>query len=112
MVLSIEIVIIRNFLYNFFMKIYIKEALKMRKIAQKQMADYLAVPENTFSNWVRCVNEPDFEILIKIAKYLNVSTDYLLLGTDYQAYQGLTKNDFQELKYHQKEINKILDKYK
>lgn len=93
------------------MKLYIKEALKLRRITQKQISSYLKVPENTFSNRARSINEPDFEMIVKIAKYLNVTTDFLLMGSEISKYKTITDSDLAKIKYHHDEITKILEKY-
>lgn len=63
------------------MKIYLKEILKNKKMTIKEISKKLNIPYQTFSNYVRNIREPDLETLIKISKFLNVSTDEILLGT-------------------------------
>lgn len=47
-------------------------------ITQKQLAKDLKIPVSTLGGYVQGTSEPDFQMLKTIAKYFNVSTDYLL----------------------------------
>lgn len=54
---------------------------KLRKdfnISQVELASKLGVTKQCVSNWENDNILPSIEMLIKIAKYFNVSTDYLL----------------------------------
>lgn len=54
---------------------------KLRKdfnISQVELASKLGVTKHCVSNWENDNILPSIEMLIKIAKYFNVSTDYLL----------------------------------
>jgi transcriptional regulator with XRE-family HTH domain len=53
-----------------------------RDIKQKEIAKYLNVSQNTYSQYETGVISLTAEILIKIANYYNVSIDYLLDRTD------------------------------
>jgi transcriptional regulator with XRE-family HTH domain len=48
------------------------------KLSQKEMADILTVTQSSYSKYERGLVEPDYDTLIKLAEYFNVSTDYLL----------------------------------
>ena len=61
---------------------------KLRKekgILQKELATYLNVTVATISNYEKGVHSPDYETLVKLADFFDVSTDYLLQRTDYRA---------------------------
>lgn len=45
---------------------------------QKEIAQALNIAPTTLDNYIRNLREPDFDTLIRIANYFNVSTDYLL----------------------------------
>lgn len=61
----------------------LKETIESRNISQKWLADAADTKEATISRYVTGVNKsPNVDILINIAKALNVSTDYLLGLTD------------------------------
>lgn len=53
-------------------------------IYQKELAAILSVSPSTVSNYENDVHFPDIEILCKLANYFDVSTDYLLVRTDYR----------------------------
>lgn len=57
----------------------LKQTLEDRGITQKWLADAADTKEATISRYITGVNKsPNVEILVNIAKALNVSTDYLL----------------------------------
>ena len=61
----------------------LKETIESRNISQKWLADAADTKEATISRYVTGVNKsPNVDILINIAKALNVSTDFLLGLTD------------------------------
>lgn len=47
-------------------------------LTQKQLATDLHIPVSTLGGYVQGTSEPDFQMLVLIAKYFNVTTDYLL----------------------------------
>ena len=51
-------------------------------IRQKDIANYLNVSQNTYSQYETGVISLTAEVLIKLADYYNVSIDYLLDRTD------------------------------
>lgn len=51
---------------------------KSHKLTQKQLADELNVSKQTISNWENNNIFPSIETLIKICKFFNVTTDYIL----------------------------------
>ncbi|GAK01474.1 MULTISPECIES: helix-turn-helix domain-containing protein [Geomicrobium] len=48
------------------------------KISQTELSKRLGIPRTTYSGYENGSREPDYETLLKIAKYFDVSTDYLL----------------------------------
>ena len=61
---------------------------KLRKekgILQKELATYLNVTVATISNYEKGVHSPDYETLVKLADFFDVSTDYLLQRTEYKS---------------------------
>lgn len=58
---------------------------KERGILQKELANYLNVTVATISNYEKGVHAPDYETLVKLADFFDVSTDYLLQRTDYRS---------------------------
>ena len=53
-----------------------------RDIRQKEVAQYLNVSQNTYSQYETGVISLTAEVLIKLARFYNVSIDYLLDQTD------------------------------
>ena len=53
-----------------------------KDIKQKDIAKYLNVSQNTYSQYETGVISLTAEVLIKLADYYNVSVDYLLDRTD------------------------------
>ncbi len=51
-------------------------------IKQKDLADYLHIKQNTYSQYENGQRQLPIEILILLAKYYDVSTDYILGLTD------------------------------
>ena len=51
-------------------------------IKQLQLAKYLNIKQNTYSQYENGQRQIPLDLLIKLAKYYNTSTDYLLGLTD------------------------------
>jgi transcriptional regulator with XRE-family HTH domain len=49
---------------------------------QKELAEYVGVQANTISDWLRLGTSPKVKHIVKIARYFNVSYDYLFTGKD------------------------------
>ena len=60
----------------------LKELRLERKVTQEQLGNTLGVKKNTISQWESETNEPNSGMIIKLADYFDVSTDYLLGRTD------------------------------
>ncbi|MDY5230606.1 MAG: helix-turn-helix transcriptional regulator [Eubacteriales bacterium] len=60
----------------------INELLAINDVKQKELAAYLSISDNIVSYFVKGTRVPNTEQIIKISKYFNVSTDYLLGLTD------------------------------
>ena len=56
----------------------VKQELKQQNKKQIDLARYLGVQKSTLSEWLNNNNEPSMQAIVDIAKYLNVTTDYLL----------------------------------
>ncbi len=59
----------------------LREIRKYNKITQKQLGNHLKITEQTVSKYETGVSEPNIEMIIEIAKFFNVTIDYLL-GND------------------------------
>lgn len=60
----------------------LKELRIKRNISQLQLAMDLNISQNTVSRYENGVREADYNMLITLADYFNVSVDYLLGRTD------------------------------
>lgn len=60
----------------------LKELREKRNISQVKLAIDLGLNQNTVSRYENGIREADYETLIKLADYFNVSVDYLLGRTD------------------------------
>jgi transcriptional regulator with XRE-family HTH domain len=56
----------------------LRDLIEINNLTQKQLGKELNIAPSTIGNYVRSIREPDHSTLIEIAKYFNVSTDYLL----------------------------------
>lgn len=56
----------------------LKALLEDNNLTQKRFSSDMNLAASTVSSYVQNTRQPDFEILCRIAKYFNVSTDYLL----------------------------------
>ena len=56
----------------------LRELRNERGLSQNGLSEILNVDQRTISNWEKAVREPDFDMLIRIAKFFDVPTDYLL----------------------------------
>lgn len=87
----------------------LNEILAQKEIKQKELAEHIGVTPNTVSYYLSGERCPDIEKLIEIAKYLNVTTDYLLgvsdvksIDTELKAvceYTGLSEEAVRMLSY-------------
>lgn len=86
----------------------LNELLAERGILQKELAEHIGVTANTVSYYLSGDRCPDIDKIIEIAKYLNVSTDYLLGITDIKSpdteltavcnYTGLSESSIKNIK--------------
>ena len=56
----------------------IKELRKAKRVSQVEMASALGLTKQCVSNWENDNIQPSIEMLVKIADYFGVTTDYLL----------------------------------
>ncbi|MGN0814285.1 MAG: helix-turn-helix domain-containing protein [Candidatus Coproplasma sp.] len=56
----------------------LKELRLEQNLSQRQLGDILGCCNQTISFWENSKREPDLDSLVTIAKYFNVSADFLL----------------------------------
>lgn len=61
----------------------LKEIRRDNGKTQKEVADYLNIKQNTYSQYENEKRQIPIEILIRLADYYDVSVDYLLGRTDF-----------------------------
>lgn len=84
----------------------IKNLRRSRNLNQVQLAEKLHVTKQTISNWENNNILPSIDMLVKVAQYFSVSTDYLLElnKSTYLEVSGLT---LEQLAHIQQIINDI-----
>ena len=60
----------------------IRDLREDRDLTQKQIADYLNIKQNTYSQYETGTRQMPLEVLIALAAFYQTSTDYLLGLTD------------------------------
>ena len=69
--------------YNFYMiNLKLKELRENNKKTQTEIAEILKIQQNTYSQYETGVRQIPLEFLIELARYYNVSVDYILNLTD------------------------------
>ena len=66
----------------------LKKLRKDKNMTQEDVSKLCNVAKQTISNWESNITQPPFEIVTKLAKYFNVTTDYLL---------GLNQDDLDKI---------------
>ncbi|WP_300902301.1 helix-turn-helix domain-containing protein [uncultured Clostridium sp.] len=95
--------------------------LDLKDIQKKQLAEELNISPTAVTNYIKDNRKPDLNLLAKIAKFLNVNSDFLLmLSDDYQTYVSKKINgdlfeitfDDEKLHLTEKEIEELFAKLK
>ena len=76
-------------------------------ISQVELANKLCVTKQCVSNWENDNIQPSIEMLVKIARTFNVSTDFLL-GEDNHTYIEVTNLTKTQIRHVQQIINDIV----
>lgn len=74
--------------------------------SQVELAEKLGVSKQSVSNWENDNIQPSIEILVKISRTFNVSTDFLL-GEDNHTYLEVTNLTKTQIQHVQQIINDI-----
>ena len=86
---------------NLGLKLY--ELRKKAKISQEEFAEIVDTSRQAVSKWERDESEPDISKLILIAKYYNVSIDFLL---DYSVDDKLLSEHIDKLEKYAEKIKR------
>lgn len=60
----------------------IRDLREDRDLTQKEIAEYLHIKQNTYSQYENGQRQVPIDVLIALAKYYHTSTDYILELTD------------------------------
>lgn len=60
----------------------LQAARKQKKLKQTDVAEHFKIAYRTYQNYEGGQRRPDYETLVALADYLDVTTDYLLGRTD------------------------------
>lgn len=60
----------------------LKDIREDHDITQRELASYLSISQNTYSQYESGKRQIPIEILIRLADYFHTSTDYILERTD------------------------------
>lgn len=103
----------------------IKQLRKERDITQADLAKAVGVTTSSIGMYETGVRNPSYDVIVKLAKYFNVSTDFLLGNTvnDIEELPDFEEEDTSELKIlfdkirdlsedDQKRINAIVEAFK
>lgn len=89
----------------------IKLLRNVSKLSQVRLAQKLKVTKQTVSNWENDNILPSIDMLIKICKFFNVSTDYIL-GLDDKVYIEITGLSLETVSHIRQIINDLRSKSK
>lgn len=56
----------------------LRELRKANNLSQKQLADIVGTNNSSICDWECGRTQPDLDALVKLARYFDVTTDYLL----------------------------------
>ncbi len=87
----------------------LKYLRNLNNISQKELAEKLNISRESISKYEKNEQEPSFATLKKIAKYFNVTIDYLLDSSD-ENLVLISKEDLQKLKTASQTIDAIAKK--
>lgn len=76
----------------------LNDLVSINRCTRKSLAKYVGVKANTVSDWLNNGTSPKVEHIYLIAKFFNVSFDYLFLGEDTN-YVTLSKEEKELLSY-------------
>lgn len=77
----------------------LREIRLAKGVSQQIVANHLGITRQAYSNYENGNRNPDNEMLLKLAEYLGVSTDYLLRGTQNTAASSGSSPSDEEIKY-------------
>ena len=84
---------------------------KNKGLSMKELGEIIGVAESTISQYETGKREPDFETLLKLGEFFNVSVDYLLRGDSLSEGKAptLNKKDERDIKKKMDEMLELFD---
>ena len=73
----------------------LKALRQERGLTQKQLADYLELVPSSISSYETSGNYPSADIVVKLCRFFNVSSDYLLGLSDTKEFKTMELSDEQ-----------------
>ncbi|MCM3250437.1 MULTISPECIES: helix-turn-helix domain-containing protein [Bacillus] len=67
----------------------LKELRESRKLTQDKLAEILGISRGTYAHYEINKRKPDYDMLIKLADYYGVTTDFLLRGESQEAQDNI-----------------------
>ncbi|KIL30477.1 helix-turn-helix domain-containing protein [Bacillus subtilis] len=67
----------------------LKELRESRKLTQDKLAEILGISRGTYAHYEINKRKPDYDMLIKIADFYGVTTDFLLRGESQEAQDNI-----------------------
>lgn len=80
----------------------LERLIKEKKLTQTAVADSVGIRRPTISDWKKNGSYPTADVAVKIAKLLDVSTEYLITGQDDNPY-------IEENRLLKEKIQKVID---
>ena len=78
----------------------LKDLREDADLKQKEIAEYLHIKQNTYSQYENGQRQLPIDILIKLSEYYGVSTDYNILGLDKKQNKGRIFATFERVDKH------------
>lgn len=94
---------------------YILRSLRKRSgLSQSELGKHIGLSKSVISNYENGINYPDYENLLRIAKYFGVTTDYLLGAQNIKTIDvsGLTESQIELMNHTIAEFVKANEKIK
>ena len=88
---------------NFYFQKRIKNLRENENLSMQQLAEQMRVTKSRVNMWENNGTVPRMDILVKLANYFNVTTDYLLGNDDVSK----ISNDNKKLGYLQRNLGKL-----
>lgn len=82
----------------------ILELMEINNIKAFKLTTDLGLSSSAITDWKKGKSKPSVEAVVKISKYFNVSTDYIIMGT--KSHDTLTENELEMLNLFEKFSNR------